>query len=540
MSRPKNKDEFRQELANNFIKVLEEDGLTWTKEWATNSSDAPANAVTGACYRGVNAFNLRMIAYLRGYEDNRWATMIQIMDKFGKYHKGEKWHLQKGSVATYVEYWFPYDLVEKRVLTWSEHEAALKAGRASTEFTMHARYTAVFNASCIDGISPMPEIEKKDIDAARLVKAVSCGMGVDILNDGGDSAFYRPSEDKVHLPEPGAFVSEYAYNATALHELAHATGHSSRLNRDFLNHFGSESYAYEELVAEMASAFMGVDLGADEAHVNNHKAYIQSWASQIKESPRQLVSAVKDAYAATEYMETAAVLKPEQEIERRSANAALIPSCTVMDELPRRDAPAPALEPVVTVVRSSVPELGRGQMLSLSCADELVRQLGEVYGEDAFQSVTLKINYLLLGSMRSLEEDIYLSDGKGIVEHIEQNHASFLCDEDYANLAVSAGNLGTYKQERRMSEDVLRELVPYFSEHIAISRNLSALEAAREEAADMSEIDRITKQLDAVKLSRSKLNAYGVPEELQPTRQLVVSLPQEEVVQTITQTIQFS
>ena len=104
MSRPKNKDEYRAELAETFAHVLEEKGLEWQKEWRGSGNDAPHNGITKACYRGSNAFWLSLIAMMKGYNDPRWVTMVQIMDVDGKYHPKQKWHLKKGSKATYVEY----------------------------------------------------------------------------------------------------------------------------------------------------------------------------------------------------------------------------------------------------------------------------------------------------------------------------------------------------------------------------------------------------------------------------------------------------
>ena len=130
MERPKNKDEYRRELADAFANVLEEKGLSWKKEWTGTGGGAPHNGVTKANYRGVNAFCLSLIAMAKGYDDPRWVTMVQIMDKDGKYHGKEKWHLKAGSKATYVEYWYPFDTVNKKMLTWDELKAELRHGRS--------------------------------------------------------------------------------------------------------------------------------------------------------------------------------------------------------------------------------------------------------------------------------------------------------------------------------------------------------------------------------------------------------------------------
>ena len=120
MSRPMNKEEYRAQLANAFAGILEEKGLEWRKEWHGVGGGAPHNGITKANYRGCNAFWLSLVSMMKGYDDPRWVTMIQIMDNDKKYHPNEKWHLKKGSKATYVEYWYPYDNAEKKALTWEQ------------------------------------------------------------------------------------------------------------------------------------------------------------------------------------------------------------------------------------------------------------------------------------------------------------------------------------------------------------------------------------------------------------------------------------
>ena len=151
----------------------------------------------------------------------------------------------------------------------------------------------------------------------ELVTKLSEGMEVPIYLDGGDEAYYSPYKDEIHLPTPGSFKSQYAFNATALHELSHSTGHPSRLNRIQGGFFGSSQYAYEELVAEMCSCFMGYGLEAEVSseHLDNHKAYVQSWIQAIREKPEILIKAIRDAQGAASYMDWKAGLISEQEYE---------------------------------------------------------------------------------------------------------------------------------------------------------------------------------------------------------------------------------
>ncbi|MBQ5959598.1 MAG: DUF1738 domain-containing protein [Firmicutes bacterium] len=318
MSRPKTKEEFRQQIAEAFANVLEEKGLQWKKEWTGVGGNMPQNGITKANYRGCNAFWLSLVSMMKGYTDPRWVTMIQIMDLKKRYHPNEQWHLKKGSKATYVEYWYPFDSRENKALTWEQYRQEIASGRIESEFTLSSRYTAVFNACDIEGIPEIQIQDHDDIPQDDLVKKLSEEMGVQILNDGGDLAYYSPTKDVIHLPTPESFESAYAFNATALHELSHSTGHPTRLNRPQSAFFGTEAYAYEELVAEMCSCFMGSELRTEltKEHLDNHKAYVQSWIHAIREKPETLIRAIKDAQAAANYMDYKAGLITEKDYEK--------------------------------------------------------------------------------------------------------------------------------------------------------------------------------------------------------------------------------
>ena len=320
---PKNRAEYRKIVAEAFAGILSEKGLNWREEWDV-ANTAPENAVTGKRYHGVNQFYLSLIAMMRGYADPRWATMTQIMDKNGIYHKGEKWHLQAGSKAVFVEYWYPYDKLERKQLTWREFRAIPADERADDRYMLRVRYTPVFHASMIDGIPELKTTYREPQQLSDIVTRLSASMGIEILNDGGNRAFYRLNEDKIHLPLSTAFHGEYEYNATALHELAHSTGHPSRLNRPMSGRFGSEEYAFEELIAEISSCFMSVNLDVQQMpqHMENHKAYVQEWVKAINDKPDMLMQAIAQAQRTATYMDYHAGLITEQQYNASLFNAA--------------------------------------------------------------------------------------------------------------------------------------------------------------------------------------------------------------------------
>lgn len=318
MPKPMNKEEFRAQLAEEFTHVLEEKGLEWRKEWQGVGGGAPYNAITKYNYKGCNALWLSLVSMSKGYTDPRWMTMRQIADEGNKYHPGEKWHLKKGSKATYVEYWYPYDSIEKKALTWDQYKAELNNGRNEKEFSYVTRYIPVFNATNVEGIRELTIQKNESVLQDELIDKLSEEMEVEIFNDGGDRAYYSPVQDRIHLPTKESFENEYAYNSTVLHELSHSTGHPERLNRPQGAFFGTEQYAYEELVAEMCSCFMAPDLQVQptKEHLDNHKAYVQSWIEAIKEKPETLVRAIKDAQLAANFMDYKAGIISKEEFDK--------------------------------------------------------------------------------------------------------------------------------------------------------------------------------------------------------------------------------
>ena len=314
------KEKFRQELADKFIHLLEEKKNDWIQGWDTGTGGPPFNIASGRKYSGINQFTLSLTAMLEGYNDPRWATMTQIRDETGVYHKGEKWHLRKGSHGTKVEYWYPYDRENKKPLTWQEYKKAIDSGREQKEFLIQPKYFTVFNASQIEGIPPLKKVENPAFTTDELIPKLAREMGVMIDFSPQPMAFYNPATDRIHLPTASLFHSSAEFHGTALHELAHATGHPSRLNRGIKNIFGSESYAAEELIAEMTSCFMAADLKeVDLSAFNrfeNNAAYLQSWIESIHDKPDALIRAVKEATRATEYMEMKAGVIPESEYDR--------------------------------------------------------------------------------------------------------------------------------------------------------------------------------------------------------------------------------
>lgn len=293
------KNNLRETIAQEFVKALSENQLPWESMWL---SQRAYNATSGTVYRGVNALWLAFNSEIMGYTDPRWCTFKQAKD--------EGWNVRKGEKGTQVEFWSVYDFKTHKTVSFAEMDKII-AGNPDRKDDMRilAKHYTVFNAAQIDGIPELEAVSAEvDIASIRAQRDVLLrNMGL-TFHEGGDQAYYRPSDDSLTMPPDTAFKDDYGYMSVLLHECGHATGHESRFNRDLSGRFGSESYAKEELRAEIASAFTSQALGfkANEAKktaaLENHKAYIQSWAKAIQDAPNELFAAIKDAEKISDYL----------------------------------------------------------------------------------------------------------------------------------------------------------------------------------------------------------------------------------------------
>lgn len=128
--------------------------------------------------------------------------------------------------------------------------------------------------------------------------------GVELVQQASDEAYYSPGRDRVMLPLTEQFATMSEFYSTAFHELAHSTGHQSRLDRlRATARFGSESYSKEELVAEItAAALMNHTKQENRSTFRNSAAYIQSWLSALRNDKRMIVTASGAASKAFDYI----------------------------------------------------------------------------------------------------------------------------------------------------------------------------------------------------------------------------------------------
>jgi antirestriction protein ArdC len=187
------------------------------------------------------------------------------------------------------------------------------------------RYYSVFNVAQCENIpadkipvSPVKLREHSPITAAENIVA-AMPKKPDIRHGGG-RACYSPSLDYVTMPKPEHFASGQDYYSVLFHELTHATGHASRLNRKGISGtegewsaFGSTPYAREELVAEMGAAFLSGHAGIVERTLDNSVAYLQAWLLRLKEDRRLIVQAAAAAQKAADFILNTQFGQPETE-----------------------------------------------------------------------------------------------------------------------------------------------------------------------------------------------------------------------------------
>lgn len=291
----------------------------WKKGWTdgrTTQFGLPQNLV-GRPYTGSNAFLCQIHTTMEHYRMPVYLTIKQIRDAGGMIKKGEH------SIPI-----FKWDLRIKdkdgKKLSESDYRNMTKEEQA--ECTVRP-YLKVYNEWNIDQTN-LEEVNKEKYDAIlkrfksepikdevgmykneafdNLLKEQSwvCPIEYEKFNE---SAFYSPKRDQIVVPSKkqfnisntpeDVFKDGMEFYGTTIHEMAHSTGHESRLGRDGIvkiDQFGSDQYAKEELVAELTSALIGNAMGFDSRIRENNIAYLQNWIGSLKKDPKFLKSVMSD------------------------------------------------------------------------------------------------------------------------------------------------------------------------------------------------------------------------------------------------------
>lgn len=271
------------EVTQRVIDALGDGQIPWRKPWKDTlpaGDGRPRNGISGRPYRGINM----LLLSLSEYADPRWVTFNQAKQAGGQVRKGEK--------STMVVFFRMLDIKE---------QVGDEEPRTVTVPVM--RSFNVFNVEQVDGLAlQLPEGEdfRPDEECERMLSRIEAAPVI----RSSSKACYIPEWDEIHIPPPSAFHHPDGYYHTLFHELAHATGHPTRLDRKGFDTFGSDHYAREELTAEIASMMVGRVCGIDPMWPDNPVAYIKSWVDQLKddENERMIVHAAARAQRAADWI----------------------------------------------------------------------------------------------------------------------------------------------------------------------------------------------------------------------------------------------
>ena len=278
-----------QRVTDRIIEQIETGTPPWVRPWSVVNDTAPINIISDRAYRGINNVMLQLEAQANGYPLNRWCTYRQAAERGAQVRKGES--------ATQIMY---YQL--RKIAATGDAFPVYTENDIPERTIPLLRVYSVFNVAQIDGLPtellqvPVPATAfaaQEAADDLLLESAVP-------IHHGGFKAFYSPAEDRIQLPVKTLFKDAGNYYAAALHELVHATGHASRCNRQLTTRFGTESYAAEELIAELGAAFLCAHVRIDGQL--QHASYISSWLDVLRRDKRAIFIASTKAQQAADWL----------------------------------------------------------------------------------------------------------------------------------------------------------------------------------------------------------------------------------------------
>lgn len=277
------KKDRRLEIAEQVSSMIEEHGIEFTMPFSTLAG-RPFNVVTGKKYEGLNSFWLGLMghSHLAGYE--QWKSI--------------GYQVQSGAKALKI---CQPRFGRKDEETGSRPIIGWGAGNVFSPDSVR---------SIEDGSEWVPpELPTKDdTEVVAEIDSFVTDTGIEVRESSDGGAFYSPAQDYVHMPLRSQFKSTETssatinYYSTEFHELAHATGHKSRLDRKISNKFGSPDYAYEELVAELSAAMLCAEFKLSPTPRADHAQYVGGWLRALKNDKEFIVKAAKHASDAVQYL----------------------------------------------------------------------------------------------------------------------------------------------------------------------------------------------------------------------------------------------
>lgn len=292
----------RDQIVASIRDLMATAGADWTKCWATLGQHR--NAATGRPYQGGNAFYLSAIMAVKGYSSPLWLTWKQIKQLGGHPHK-DQWE------KSYLVFWMAPRTVQLK--DENGEPATNDDGSLKTRTFWNSGAHNVWNVeqTTLDRAKyekHLPELRENahDLTVDAWVQGVVAGNGcAEFDANGSDVACYVPALDSIHVPHLNQFNTSESFYLTLFHEMAHSTGHKSRLNRGLNTVKGSDAYAQEELVAELSAVILGAEFGFDGQ--NQSAKYLNNWLRHCADkSGRTFFLAATRAKKAVDFMTKAA------------------------------------------------------------------------------------------------------------------------------------------------------------------------------------------------------------------------------------------
>lgn len=282
--------DLHQEVTNALVKLIESENLMpWQCQWQqSGAAGLPYNFATDTPYNGINILVLWAACCESGFTSNAWLTFKQAEALGGKVIKGSK------SVRCVF-----YKTIE--IDNENSDDDSKKTIPILKSFNL-------FNLDQIEGLEAPESVVSSPLkhdevinDFIQFGDRYSAHENMQITYS-GQSAFYRPTADEIVMPDINRFESSSAFASTLAHEIAHSTAHKKRLNRDKnLFKTSRQNYAFEELVAEITSAFICADSGLSGEHIN-HASYLKFWLESLKNDKTYIFKAAAAASKAYQFM----------------------------------------------------------------------------------------------------------------------------------------------------------------------------------------------------------------------------------------------
>ncbi|HWL41804.1 MAG TPA: zincin-like metallopeptidase domain-containing protein [Ilumatobacter sp.] len=284
-------------ITNQLIADIETGATgTWRMPWHTLADAGTPTSVDQRPYRGMNAVWLAMVGAAHG-----WTTGV-----YGTYRAWQRHDAQvrRGEKASQVVLWKAITPKDADNNDTSTGESGRTRGQR-----LFARAYAVFAAEQVDGADEIIARRTAQLAARDTPERIEqadryfAGIAATVI-EGGNRAYYRPGDDTIHLPALAQFDTAAHYYGTRAHETVHWTGHAERLNRDLTGRFGSDSYAGEELVAELGAAMWCAQVGLSAVTRSDHAAYLAGWLRILRSDASALVTVASRAQAAVDHLNT--------------------------------------------------------------------------------------------------------------------------------------------------------------------------------------------------------------------------------------------